>query len=281
MQAETVSTATTSATAADRTGDTTTSRPTEATEATTEAPPTVDRSPNPDMPESPAIAVLDALPHDPAAFTQGLVVHDGRLYESTGLYGASTVRIVNAATGEVVSSATLGDGYFGEGLEVVGDRVVQLTWKEEIAFIWDAETLEPLGNYTYVGEGWGLCAFEDRFVMSNGSSRLTYRDLETFEVVGGVDVLLSGEAVDQLNELECVGDLIYANVWFSDEIMVIARDTGQVVARIDASSLRGDLSSTDGIDVLNGIAYEPDREVFYLAGKLWPEIFEVRIGTSP
>ena len=223
---------------------------------------------------------MGALPHDPGAFTQGLALHDGRFYESTGLYGASTVRIVELATGNVVSSVALDDEYFGEGLEVVGDRIVQLTWKEETAFVWDTETLEPLGSYYYEGEGWGLCATVNHFVMSNGSSRLTFRDLETFDAVGGVDVLLAGEPVDNLNELECIEGLVYANVWMTDEIMVIAPESGQVVTRIDASSLRGELSSNEGIDVLNGIAYDPEREIFYLTGKLWPDIFEVHITSA-
>ncbi|MDE0289291.1 MAG: glutaminyl-peptide cyclotransferase, partial [bacterium] len=122
-----------------------------------------------------------------------------------------------------------------------------------------------------------LCAMEDRFVMSDGSSTLTFRDLDSFQVVGTVEVVSSGQPVDKLNELECVGELVYANVWFTDEIVVIAADSGKVVARVDASSLRGELSSIEGIDVLNGIAHDPDRRVFYLTGKLWPEIFEVRI----
>lgn len=225
----------------------------------------------------PEVSVLGALPHDPTAFTQGLVLRGGRLYESTGLYGRSTVRIVDPAGGEIVASVELDDRYFGEGLEVVGDRVVQLTWKSGTAFIWDAETLAPLGTYSYEGEGWGLCAFEDRFVMTDGTAELTLRDLDTFEVIGRVKVVLQGRPIDRLNELECVEDLVYANVWQTDYIMVIAPLSGQVVARVDASSLQDHLTSTDGIDVLNGIAYDHDRGVFYLTGKLWPNIFETRI----
>ena len=234
----------------------------------------------PESTSPPELFVLDVFAHDPDAFTQGLVFRDGRFYESTGLYGRSSVRIVDPTSGEVLASTPLDSRYFGEGLEVVGERVVQLTWKEETAFVWDARTLDPLGTYSYDGEGWGLCAFADRFVMSDGSSRLTFRHLDTFEVIGSVDVLLAGEPVEDLNELECVGDLVYANVWFSDEIMVIAPDTGQVIVRIDATPLRQRLSATEGIDVLNGIAYDPRRDVFYLTGKLWPDVFEVRIGTS-
>ena len=234
------------------------------------------------MPETPEgfidMVVLEAFHHDPEAFTQGLELHDGVFYESTGLYGESTVRIVEQETGEVLQSVRLDDRYFGEGLTVVDGRVIQLTWKEETAFIWDARTLESLGTYTYEGEGWGLCAFEDRFVMSNGSSVLTFRDLHTFEPIGAVEVILVDEVVEDLNELECVGNLVYANVWYSDEIMVISPETGRVQARIDASSLRERISSVESAEVLNGIAYDPERQVFYLTGKKWSEIFEVRIG---
>ena len=194
----------------------------------------------------PEVSVLGALPHDPTAFTQGLAIRRGLFYESTGLYGRSTVRIVDPATGETLSSVDLEDHYFGEGLEVVGDRVVQLTWKSGTAFIWDAETLAPRGTHSYEGEGWGLCAFEDRFVMSDGTADLTLRDLDTFEVTGRVQVTLRGKPVDRLNELECVEDLVYANVWQTDHIMVIAPHSGQVVARVDASSLQDRLTSTDG-----------------------------------
>ena len=220
---------------------------------------------------------LGALPHDPQAFTQGLVLGDGVFYESTGLYGESTVRIVDPATGQVIRSRSLEDGFFGEGLELVGDRLIQLTWREGTAFIWDAETLAPLGTFSYEGEGWGLCAQEDRLVMSDGSSRLTFRDPTTFEPLGGVEVLRSGEPVERINELECVEDLVYANVWQTEEIVVIDPGTGRVVGHIDASSLRGRLGSTDGTDVLNGIAYDPGDGSFYLTGKLWPSIFQVRL----
>ena len=222
-------------------------------------------------------AFVRALPHDPRAFTQGLVLRDGVFYESTGLYGESTVRIVDPGTGRVIRSRSLGEEFFGEGLELVGDRLIQLTWKEGTAFIWDAETLAPLGAFSYEGEGWGLCAQEDRLVMSDGSSRLTFRDRTTFEPLGGVEVRRAGEPVERINELECVEDLVYANVWQTEEIVIIDPGTGRVVGQVDASSLLDRLGSTDGIDVLNGIAYDPEDQSFYLTGKLWPEIFQVRL----
>ena len=232
------------------------------------------------------VSILAALPHDPQAFTQGLALRGGLFYESTGLYGESTVRIVDPADGEVIASRALGEGYFGEGLEVVGDRIVQLTWREGTAFVWDAGTLAPLGRYAYEGEGWGLCAFEDRFVMSDGSSTLAVRDLETFELTGEeIPVRLAdGGPVEMLNELECVddpvyGELVYANIWLTDRIAAVDAATG-LAAEVDASALAGELppdSPADPNNVLNGIAYDPERGVFYLAGKRWPLIFEVSI----
>ena len=271
--------------AATTTSATTTSTTTTSTTAaavTTTAPPApADTKVPPDPlsvePASVEPVFVRALPHDPQAFTQGLVLGDGVFYESTGLYGESTVRIVDPGTGHVIRSTSLEDGFFGEGLELVGDRLIQLTWREGTAFIWDAETLAPLGAFSYEGEGWGLCAQEDRLVMSDGSSRLTFRDRTTFEPVGGVEVLRSGEPVERINELECVEDLVYANVWQTEEIVVIDPGTGRVVGQIDASSLLDRLGSTDGIDVLNGIAYDPGDESFYLTGKLWPAIFQVRL----
>ena len=219
--------------------------------------------------------IEEVLPHDAGAFTQGLVLRDGLFYESTGLYGQSTVRIVDPATGQVLSSVVLGEEYFGEGLEVVDDRIVQLTWREETAFIWDKNTLEPLGTYNYEGEGWGLCARDGQFYMSDGTPRLTVRDLESFEVIDTIDVRFEGEPVEFLNELECTESAIYANVWQSTTIVVIDPGTGFVVASIDATALQVLARSGADIDVLNGIAYDAATDTFYLTGKLWPQMFVV------
>ena len=215
------------------------------------------------------------------SFTQGLAWRQGVFYESAGLYGRSSVRIVDPATGEVIKERALDDQYFGEGLEVVGERVVQLTWREETAFVWQTETLAPLGTFSYSGEGWGLCAQADRFVMSDGSDVLTFRHLETFAPLGSVRVARNGEPVTRLNELECVGGLVYANIWLTDSIAVIDPAQGTVTALVDASGLAGLLDDREGVDVLNGIAYRPDRDRFYLTGKLWPNLFEVELVPDP
>ena len=219
--------------------------------------------------------VMERLSHDSSAFTQGLVIRDGLFYESTGQYGESTVRIINSITGEILAEQPLGEGFFGEGLEVVHDRIIQLTWREETAFVWDATTLELLDTYSYDGEGWGLCATDEFFVMSNGTSQLTLRDLVTFEPFETVDVTSLGESIELLNELECTPGGVFANVWKTSNIVIIDVATGEVLADVDASSLFDSLSSTDGIDVLNGIAYDQPSDTYYLTGKYWPEVFEV------
>jgi glutamine cyclotransferase len=222
--------------------------------------------------------VLATYPHDPEAFTQGLLWEQGRLFESTGLYGASTLREVVPETGEVVRSVELEARYFGEGLALVEDRLIQLTWQEETAFVYDLATFERVGTFSYEGEGWGLCFDGEVLYMSDGSATLTRRDPETFEVVGTVDVTLRGEPVALLNELECAQGSVYANVFTTNVIVRIDPASGQVRGVIDASALlRAEERARLTRDaVLNGIAYNPEADTFYLTGKLWPKLFEVR-----
>jgi glutaminyl-peptide cyclotransferase len=223
------------------------------------------------------VEVVETYPHDPAAFTQGLLVDDrGRLVESTGRYNVSDVRVVDVATGAVLDRTPSGGQFFGEGLAQVGNRLVQLTWQERKALVFDAATLDPLPiTFDYDTEGWGLCHDGRRLVMSDGSSTLTFRAPDTFARTGAVEVTLGATALDYLNELECVGGRVYANVWQTDAIVVIDPGSGRVTAEIDASGL---LSSDERAetDVLNGIAKVPGKDTFYITGKLWPKLFEVR-----
>lgn len=221
------------------------------------------------------VAVLATLPHDREAFTQGLVWENGSLYESTGLNGRSSLRLVDPASGVVQSVVALDSHFFGEGLALVRDRLIQLTWQEGVAFIYDRSSFERIGEFEYSGEGWGLCYDGAELVMSDGSSTLTFRDAETFGVRRTVAVTLNGMPVERLNELECVGDQVYANVWQTDLIVEIDSRSGRVTAAIDASGLLSP-SERSATDVLNGIAYVPEREVFLITGKLWPHMFEVR-----
>jgi glutaminyl-peptide cyclotransferase len=222
--------------------------------------------------------VLATYPHDPTAYTQGLLLHEGYLYESTGQRGQSDVRQVEIETGAIVQQTALSDSYFGEGLALVDDRLFQITWQEEQAFIYDLETLTPIGLFTYEGEGWGLCYDGEVLWMSDGSATLTRRDPVTFEVIDQIDVTAQGSPVDNLNELECVGDVIYANVYFQDVIVRIDKTTGEITGAIDASQLLTP-EARDALfsgEVLNGIAYDADEDVFYITGKHWPTLFEVR-----
>jgi glutaminyl-peptide cyclotransferase len=220
------------------------------------------------------VKVLSVRPHDPAAYTQGLVWDRGTLYESAGLYGRSSLRQVDPRTGEVLRHADVPPRFFAEGLALVGNRLVQLTWKEGVAFVYDALSFGRVGEFHYDGEGWGLCDDGRRLVMSDGSDRLSFRDRGTFALLGGVDVRLDGRPAQQLNELECVGGAVYANVWRSDEILRIDPASGQVSALIDAGGLL-DAAERAHADVLNGIAYDAAKKTFLITGKLWPKLFEV------
>ena len=228
------------------------------------------------------VEIIEWFPHDPEAFTQGLEVAGGTMYESTGLWGQSSLRTVNSVTGEVATRVELPEEFFGEGLTVVGDEIVQLTWQSETAFVYDRFTLEHVGEYSYEGEGWGLCLSDDVLIMSDGSNRLARRDPETFELLGTVTVTAPGYdgRVDYLNELECVEGLVIANVWQTDRLLVIDPESGRVLAAIDAGPLVDDVSQSSPaseIDVLNGVALDPDTATLWMTGKLWPRLYRVRV----
>jgi glutaminyl-peptide cyclotransferase len=221
------------------------------------------------------VRVVESYEHDDDAFTQGLVwAGDNQLFESTGRRGSSSLRRVEVASGDVLEQHDLDDQYFAEGLAQVDDRLIQLTWQENVAFVYDADSFEEIGRFDYTGEGWGLCYDGDRLVMSDGTATLTFRDEDTFESTGDVVVRRSGQPVARLNELECVGDRVYANVLGSDRIVEIDLETGEVTAEIDASAIHPKEANSPS-DVLNGIAYDPDDEVFYLTGKNWPTMYAV------
>lgn len=220
------------------------------------------------------VEVLAEHPHDPGAFTQGLLWHGGALYESTGQYGSSTLRRVDPATGTVLFQYDLDPGLFGEGLALVDGRLVMLTWQAGLALVFERQGFVPVDELTYTGEGWGLAWDGSRLVMSDGSSRLAFRDPHTFEVLSTVDVTLDGQPLGHLNELEVVDGRIWANVWQEDRIVRIHPETGKVTAVVDASPLRRALLRPR-VDVLNGIAYDPESKTFWLTGKLWPSIFQV------
>lgn len=235
------------------------------------------------------IEVVATQPHDPRLFTQGLEIRDGIVYESTGEYGQSRVMTHPLGAPAPLRTAPLASDRFGEGITLApggpdGGVLWQLTWKEGIAYARDPQTLIARSTVNYTGEGWGLChqgqaPAGPRLVMSNGSNVLTFRDPITFDEIGSVAVTRDGQPVDRLNELECVGDTVYANVFTTDEIVEIDPATGTVRATIDASEAADSLPAgvtDDPNAVLNGIAALPGTDRFWITGKLWPSIFEVR-----
>jgi glutaminyl-peptide cyclotransferase len=227
-----------------------------------------------DAPERLRVRVLARHAHADDAFTQGLLWHEGHLYESTGLRRRSSLRKVDLASGRVLARRDLEPQIFAEGLARVGSRLFQLTWEDGIAYVWNLEDFEPVRTFRYEGEGWGLCYDGEHLVMSDGSDALTFRDPESFRAVRTVHVKLEGEPVDQLNELECVDGVLWANIWQTDEIVRIDPASGDVTGVVDARGLLSDRESA-GADVLNGIAWIPERRRFAITGKLWPALFEV------
>jgi glutamine cyclotransferase len=220
--------------------------------------------------------VVRVVPHDRGAFTQGLLFYDGRLYESTGLLGQSSIRRVDPESGRVEARVALEPDLFGEGLARVGGHLVQLTWKNGRALYWSLASLTREREVPYQGEGWGLCFDGKRLVMSDGSDRLVFRDPETFAQQGEVAVRRDGVPVRNLNELECEGGVVYANVWQDNHIARIDPATGAVTGWIDASGLLAPEDS-QGADVLNGIAAVPGTRHLLLTGKQWPRAFEVEL----
>ena len=220
------------------------------------------------------VNVHRTFPHDTTAYTQGLIWSEGKLYESTGQYGQSDLRRLDPETGNVEQLVPLGAGFFGEGLARVEDRLIMLTWKAQRAFVFDVDRFDQVDSFQYRGEGWGLCDDGDRLVMSNGSNRLTFRDRHTFDEIRCVDVTLRGTPLYQLNELECVGDAVYANVYTDDFLVRINPSTGRVTEYIDATGLLT-AEEARGAAEFNGIAYHPETQRFYVTGKLWPKMFEV------
>lgn len=221
-----------------------------------------------------AVKILAVHPHDPGAFTQGLVWDGGVLYESTGLYGKSSLRRVEPMTGEVLERRAVDPNLFAEGLARRGDRLLQLTWKAGIVLVYDLATLELIDEYGFNGQGWGLAHDGERLVMSDGTHRLTLRGVDDFRWQATVEVRLAGEPVENLNELEFAEGELYANVWGEERIVRIDPESGEVDAVIDASGLLTPAEKSR-VDVLNGIAYDPVSKTFWLTGKFWPKMFQV------
>ena len=221
------------------------------------------------------VEVIASYPHDPGAFTQGLLYHDGVLYESTGLEGESTLRRVDLKTGRVLQTVALPPPHFAEGLALAPQGLIQVTWQNDTGFVYDPATLALRRQFKYAGDGWGLCYDGTSLAMTDGSDTLAFRAPDTFAVQRSVRVVMNGTPLRSINELECANRSVYANVWHKDFIVRIDPATGVVLERIDAAGLLTE-SEAAGADVLNGIAYDPADGLFYITGKRWPKLFKVR-----
>ena len=222
--------------------------------------------------------VVRSYPHDPQAFTQGLLYRDGFLYESTGLNGKSSIRKVNLETGKVLQSKDIPPQYFGEGLTVWKDTLVGITWQTQTGFVFDLATFDLRNQFAYPGEGWGLAQNGKELVLSDGSATLRFLDPKTFLEVRRVKVTADGIAVNQINELEVVGDEIFANIWHTNTIARIDQNTGKIVGWIDLGKLYPDAGKgPTGENVLNGIAWDADKKRLFVTGKLWPKLYEIKL----
>ena len=218
--------------------------------------------------------IVNTFPHDPNAFTQGLIFKDGFLYESTGQYGESSLRKVDLKTGKILHIRHLPEQLFGEGITLYQDRIIQLTWRSRVGFVYDKDSFTLFRKFFYPTEGWGLTHDGKHLMMSDGSSTLYVLDPMTFQLKNRIDVHDGDRPVFRLNELEYIRGVIYANVWQTDRIARIEPSTGKVINWID---LRGVLKPEEAIkaNVLNGIAYDAARNRIFITGKLWPKLFEI------
>jgi len=222
--------------------------------------------------------VLHTYPHDPDAFTQGLLFADGVLYESTGIKRTpSSLREVDLNIGEVTQFLDVGSEFFGEGLVLWQDKLIQLTWQSRVAFVYDRESFALLDTWEYETEGWGITHDGRCLIMSDGSSTLYFRDPETFAEVGRITVQDQNGPIVWLNELEYVDGEVWANIWQSNRIVRINPATGQVVGSIDLTGLLDPTTLTQPVDVLNGIAYDGENGRIFVTGKLWPTLFEIEL----
>ncbi|MEQ1691708.1 MAG: glutaminyl-peptide cyclotransferase [Gemmatimonas sp.] len=224
-----------------------------------------------------AFDVVATYPHDPLAFTQGLQWHDGRLFESTGEVGRSSIREVELTSGRVIRKRDLAPPHFGEGIVILGTKLYQITWETGKAFVYDWKTFSPAGEFSYEGQGWGLTTDGTSIIMSDGSSTLKWRDPVTFAVQKTLSVTDHDTDVQQLNELEWVNGEIWSNVWQSDQVARIDPKTGKVIGWIDLSGILSAMDRTGDEDVLNGIAYDAAKDRYFVTGKKWSKLFEIRL----
>ena len=221
--------------------------------------------------------VVNTFPHDPAAFTQGIIFHDGALIESTGLEGRSTLRRVELQTGKVLQKVDVPPFFFAEGMTLFNGKIYQLTWKGEKGFIYDPKTFQKTGDFIYTGEGWGLTHDADSLILSDGSNQIRFIDPNTYKVRRTISVLDRGRPLEEINELEYVRGEIFANIWHDNRIVRIDPQTGRINGWVDMTGLLkpGDVTNEEA--VLNGIAYDEQGDRLFVTGKLWPKLFEIKL----
>jgi len=219
--------------------------------------------------------VINVYPHDQNAFTQGLVIEDGILYEGTGLNGKSTLRRVDLETGDVLQTHALSDELFGEGITVFGDKIIQLTWQSQKGFVYDKDSFELLQEFSYPTQGWGITNDGSQLIMSDGTANLYFLDPETFQKIGQVEVHDNG-TVNRLNELEYIQGKVYANIWLEEKIAIINPQTGQVEGWINLGGLQN-MENPESGNVLNGIAYDAAGDRLFVTGKNWSQLFEIQL----
>jgi glutaminyl-peptide cyclotransferase len=222
--------------------------------------------------------VVRSYPHDPGAFTEGLFLQGGFLYESTGLEGRSSIRKVALTTGKVVMQRDIPAMYFGEGIVDWQGKLIELTWQTEIGFIYDLKTFKPTGAFRYRGEGWALTRDDKRIIMSDGTAQLRFLDPRTLKETGRITVTDEGRPVPHLNELEWIKGEVWANIWQTDRIARIDPKTGKVVGWVDLTGIsNGAKAGRDPPDVLNGIAYDAAKDRVFVTGKFWPRLYEIKL----
>lgn len=221
--------------------------------------------------------VVASYPHDPAAFTEGLFIKDGRLFEGTGQPGTSWIREVELTTGRVIRQYDLPKPHFGEGIVIFGDKLYELTWQSGKAFVYDWKTFKPTGEFKYEGEGWSLTTDGTSLIMDNGSAQIMWRDPKTFAITKTITVTDHGTPVTQLNELEWIKGELWANIWQSDNIARIDPATGNVTGWIDLKGLLPAMDRNGKEDVLNGIAYDAEKDRYFVTGKYWSKLYEIRL----
>ncbi len=225
--------------------------------------------------------LVNVYPHDPGAFTQGLVFHQGSLYESTGLNGASSLRQVELETGRILKKIDVPAAFFAEGLALFTGRLYQLTWQTQQGFVYDLDSFNLIRSFNYTGEGWGLTHNGHSLIMSDGTSRIRFLNPNTFEVQRVITVQDNGRQINQLNELEYIKGEIYANVWQTDRVARIDPQAGRVTAWINLAGLLSSEDRSRPVDVLNGIAYDETTDRLFVTGKYWPKLFQIRLKQRP